>query len=74
MTYQSFVDGAMGVLNGSMRSLMENDESVAVLQAEEERLRALFRNVMRMTPVYPQLQELEEILQKVITDITQQLR
>ena len=74
MTYQSFVDGDMGVLNGCMRSLMENDESVTVLQAEEERLRALFRNVMRMTPVYPQLQELEEILQNVITDITQQLR
>ena len=74
MNYQNFIDGAMGVFNGSMRSLMENDESVAVLQAEEERLRALFRNVTRMTTVFPQLQELEEFLQKVITDINQQLR
>ena len=53
---------------------MENEESVAVLQAEEERLRTLFRNVVRMSTAFPQLQELEEILQKVISGITQHLR
>ena len=74
MAYQNFVDGALGIFNASMRSLMENEESVPVLQAEQERLNALFRNVVRMSTAFPQLQEFERILQKTISDINHQLR
>ena len=74
MAYQNFVDGAMGIFNASLRSLMENEESVPVLQAEEGRLSALFRNVLRMSTAFPQLQDFERILQKTISDINQQLR
>ena len=74
MAYQNFVDGALGIFNASMRSLMENEESVPVIQAEQERLNALFRNVVRMSTAFPQLQEFERILQKTISDINHQLR
>ena len=53
---------------------MENKESVPVLQAEQELLNALFRNVVGMSTAFPQLQEFERILQKTISDINHQLR
>ena len=37
MAYQNSVDGAMRIFNASLQSLMENEESVPVLKAEEGR-------------------------------------
>ena len=68
----TFIEGSMSVINASVRALMENEESVPVLQSEQERLGALFQNVVRMSTAFPQLQELEGILQKLITDIRNQ--
>lgn len=71
---ETFIEGSMSIFNASVRALMENEESVPVLQAEQERLGALFRNVVRMSTAFPLLQDLEGILQKVITDISNQIR
>ena len=70
----TFIEGSMSIINASVRALMENEESVPVLQTEQERLGALFRNVVRMWTAFPLLQELEGILQKLITDIRNQIR
>ena len=66
---ERFVAEAVAILTSSTRTLMDNEFSNAVLETEENRLTALYRNVRRMATAYPDLEEFGRIFLKILNDI-----
>ena len=69
MAVQNFVDEALRILDASVRTLIDSEHSNDVLDAEETRLSALYRNVQRLSTAQPEIEDFGQIIHKILIDI-----